>query len=205
MNAVIDREEFLSGRESSGDTDTVRAQYGRSRRYNSYEGGHDYEQGRRGSGRRRWWTLTADDGRGSEVAIESPFGDVRSVSPQGLRGAEEVNDPSNAPVDLDTREFYPDLAPAPAYDGERDGGSRLMRMAHPLYQDDLNEYLDDIDAVSQSQDSLDFRDGDSDVDEENVSAEVTLNAPGLGFPFDDEFPVTSMFSFPGKEKEGKKC
>ncbi|EYE91812.1 WD40 repeat domain-containing protein [Aspergillus ruber CBS 135680] len=64
----------------------------RSRRHNSenpFAIGYGYGQGRHGSGRHRWMIMTAEDGRGSEVEIESPFGDVRSVSPVGILREED--------------------------------------------------------------------------------------------------------------------
>lgn len=99
--AVINRDPLLSSAGNSGPTEpepeTDEDLRERSRRHDSSEdfvaNGYGYGQSRRGSGRRRWMIMTAEGGRGSEVEVRSPFGDVRSASPVGIlreggRGAE---------------------------------------------------------------------------------------------------------------------
>ncbi|OJJ84654.1 WD40 repeat domain-containing protein [Aspergillus glaucus CBS 516.65] len=146
----------------------------RSRRHNSSEDpfttGYGYGQVRRGSDRRRWMIMTAEDGRGSEVEIESPLGDVRSVSPVGIlreedRGAEgdEFMAPDPDPFDpighprggrgsYDYDDGYDDgtpgiglFGPRPAGAGMRgfeDEGVGLTRMAQMFDEDDFEEEAD---------------------------------------------------------------
>lgn len=234
--------------ETDEETETLRV---RPRRPNSSEdfvtNGYGYGQGRRGSGRRRWMIMTAEGGRGSEVEIESPFGDVRSVSPVGIlreedRGAEgdefmasypdlfdpvdprgrrgygyEYDDGDGSPgIDL----FGPRAAGA-GMRGFDDEGVGLTRMAQMFDEDDFGEETEgrggsemgsqySMDLLGQEAADEDGLEENEDEDDGQGGEEIVIGGGGMGMlnvgahnlaTFDDEFPVTSMFSLHTKRRK----